>query len=195
MNRRYGSFKYCKTVWTRLKLTEIDINCSYVAHKMSLSTLVCSYRVHSLSHMFHHSGKDTFCCSLLQMSQKSKLLIKTDEININIKKGFPPTKQNILYAGFSRVRLPAGKHLLRQATLQWRKLATVYLEYQNDWRQQIWQTFLNFMAGYFPGQERVLWQPWIVNPFTPRSDQYVVFLYIIKTLSTRQVMRIKKIIN
>ena len=50
-------------------------------------------------------------------------------------------------------KIPAGKHLLRQATLQWRKLATVYLEYQNDWRQQIWQTFLNFMAGYFPGGE------------------------------------------
>ena len=38
--------------------------------------------------------------------------------------------------------------------------------------------------------------PWRgFNPFPPRSDHYVISPYIINTLSTRQVMRIKKIIN
>ena len=34
-----------------------------------------------------------------------------------------------------------------------------------------------------------------INHFTLRNDQYVISLCIINTLSTRQVMRIKKIIN
>ena len=33
------------------------------------------------------------------------------------------------------------------------------------------------------------------NPFNPRSDQYVNSLYNFNTLSSRQVMRINKIIN
>ena len=34
-----------------------------------------------------------------------------------------------------------------------------------------------------------------INPFTPRSDQHVNSPYNSNTLSSRQVMRIKKIIN
>ena len=33
------------------------------------------------------------------------------------------------------------------------------------------------------------------NPFTPRSDQHINSSYNFNTLSSRQVMRIKKIIN
>ena len=35
----------------------------------------------------------------------------------------------------------------------------------------------------------------MINSFNPRSDQYVMSPYITNTFSTRQVMRIKKIIN
>ena len=34
-----------------------------------------------------------------------------------------------------------------------------------------------------------------VNPFTPRSDQYVNSLYNFSALPSRQAMRIKKLIN
>ena len=34
-----------------------------------------------------------------------------------------------------------------------------------------------------------------LNPFTPRSDQYINSPFNYNTLSSRQVMRIKKIIN
>ena len=35
----------------------------------------------------------------------------------------------------------------------------------------------------------------IVHPFTSRSDQKVITPYIINTLITRQVMKVKKLIN
>ena len=35
----------------------------------------------------------------------------------------------------------------------------------------------------------------VVNPLTPRSDQYINSPYNFSTLSSRQVMRIEKIIN
>ena len=35
----------------------------------------------------------------------------------------------------------------------------------------------------------------VLNPFTPRSDQYINYPYNFKTLSSRQVMRMNKIIT
>ena len=39
------------------------------------------------------------------------------------------------------------------------------------------------------------WIIWIVNPLSPRSDQYLNSPFNFNTLLSRQVMRIKKIIN
>ena len=43
--------------------------------------------------------------------------------------------------------------------------------------------------------EYLIWYNWEVNPLTPMSDQDRISPYNINTISTRQVMRIKKNIN
>ena len=53
----------------------------------------------------------------------------------------------------------------------------------------------SFSAMAKPTEDTIKVQKEKVKHFNPRSDEYAISPYIINTLSTRQVMGIKKIIN
>ena len=69
--------------------------------------------------------------------------------------------------------------MLNNRKRTWKKLTTTFII--------VW-LLIFMMWGHF-------WHAFIVNPFTSRSDQKVITPYIINTLITRQVMKVKKLIN